>query len=90
MPATDIKQLVDAAHAAFAAGSANWIATSADVTDYFLNVLPPIYGPGKFACCEPYTTNSQGQEVYLAFRNVDYDANTAEARYLTRREIGAT
>ena len=82
-----IKRLVEAVQEAFRNGDKIWIRTTAEVADYFLNVLPPIYGPGSFACSEPYTDNAEGHPVYLAFRNVSYLKNTAEAQYLTLKEI---
>ena len=68
-------------------GNIPWTKTTAEIADYFLNVLPPIYGDGCFACSEPYTDNHAGRPVYLTFRRVYRNLNEAEARYCTRAEI---
>ena len=93
---TDIKPTLDAAKeqfetrlpdGAFVPGKREWVPSTAAVADYFINVLPPIYGRGCFACSEPYSDNERGEPVYLTFRDVNYFLNTAEAKYCTRREI---
>lgn len=84
----DITPTVEGAKAHYKAGKEEWIPTTVGIADYFLNVLPPIYGSnGCFACSEPYTHNRFGEGVYLAFRNVNRHTNTAEAKYCTRKQL---
>lgn len=87
----DFAKAMEAVNAAFKDGDGTpnivWTKTTAEVADYFLNVLPPIYGNGCFACPEPYTSNHKGYPVFLTFRKVNREANTAEARYSTFKEI---
>jgi hypothetical protein len=70
-------------------GEIPWVSTTWEVANYYLNVLPPIYGSGKFACSEPVRDNHAGEAVYTTFRRVDSKANTAECRYCTVAEIKA-
>lgn len=85
--ADDHKSLTKAAADAFYRDDPKWIGTTSAIANYFLEVLPPIYGPGKFACSEPFTDNANGEPVYLTFRNVCDDTGTAEARYCTASEV---
>lgn len=34
------------------------------ISDHFLNCLPPIYGKGCFYCSEPYSSTSEGKNIY--------------------------
>jgi hypothetical protein len=87
----DINPTLIAAKAAFVKGDAVgqivWVKSTAQVADYFIGCVPPIYGPEgsrKVACGEASHTNKQGETVWLTFR---YIGDAVEARYCTRAEI---
>jgi len=84
---TEFTRALADAESAFDAGRPDWIQTTAEVADYFLQAVPPIYGPGCFGCGEAFAHNAVGDPVYLTFRNVWRRSNKAECRYCTRAEI---
>jgi hypothetical protein len=79
-----ITNTVETAQNLYKQGNREWVETDPQTFEYFLNVLPPIYGRGCFACSEEWMHNHQGEGVYLWFRNF---SGKYEARYATVAEM---
>lgn len=79
-----ITNTAEAAKELYNQGNREWVETDEDTFHYFLNVLPPIYGRGCFACSEEWTHTSKGEGVYIWLRQV---GNKYEARYATAAEM---
>lgn len=82
--AQGINATVKAAQDLYNQGNREWVETDEETLEHFLNVLPPIYGRGCFACSEPWKFDNQGRDVYIWLRNFN---NKFEARYATAEEM---
>ncbi len=90
-PIPDFKPVLETAAQYFRSGVPAWIPASHALTDYMLNVLPPMVQRGwNFAVGEPYNHESRGRAVYLCFR---FHEGRHECRYATlhdfRKEVAA-
>jgi hypothetical protein len=81
-----ISNTAKAAQELFEQNNRAWVETDEDTFYHFLNVLPPIYGRGCFACSEPWTHNRRGEGVFIWLRNLG-GGDKYEARYATIKEM---
>lgn len=77
-------QIYTEAKAKYVAGDRSWTATDEETREHFLNVMPPIYAPGMFACSEAWSHTPDGEPIYIWFRSGG--PTGVEARFSTERE----
>ena len=71
--------------AAMKAEPTRWIATTKNMFDEMLGVVPPAsMGDGFFLCGEPDCCNEAGEPVYACFAKVH--SGVVQARYMTFKE----
>ena len=83
---TDHKQAVAELERKYDTLDESWTQVSADIAIYFLNVLPPIFRSGGFACSEQYSDRN-GRPTYFCFREAE-DADYV-GRICTLNELEA-